>query len=568
MFQRFLKRPDQYDPHSDTSSNPDPQKNSGSLPDPPAIESELATNSNPNPDVPALEIPTEPEQPVSDRDLSSQAEDGDKLGPEPTPVPDSSGIDHDEDELDDPVDQDEEATLDAPLQSASFEPVPPIRHPKPRHFLERLREYTPPKGSGRQRRVIYTPQQRLLLLDTWQRSGLPAGDFAELVMVSKHTLYKWKKLFEKFGPEGLMDQPKGTRKGSRLTEVTKRAILMMKKAHPEWGVERIADMLMRGPGMSASPSAISKLLKESGYEVVHRPTKPNRPPRVRKFERAKPNQLWQTDLFTFLLKRQNRRLYLVAFMDDNSRFIVSFGLHASSTTTLVIDVLEAGIANYGPPEEVLTDNGPQFHTWRGKSRFTKQLEKRGIKQIVARPKRPQTLGKIERFWGTMWRELLEGSVFVDLADARQRIGHFIDHYNFQRCHRGIGGAVPADRFFSAAGDVAETLKARVAANALELARHGKPSDPFYLTGQVSGQAFSVHTEGERLVLNREGEPREEIELARRSDTENSRELPDPVCPQGTPESHPGEPAEREPLPPGQSALDAMLIDEPTEESDD
>jgi hypothetical protein len=41
-----------------------------------------------------------------------------------------------------------------------------------------------------------TGQQRLLLLDTWRRSGLPAGDFAALVGVSKHTLYKWKKLFQ------------------------------------------------------------------------------------------------------------------------------------------------------------------------------------------------------------------------------------------------------------------------------------------------------------------------------------------------------------------------------------
>ena len=43
---------------------------------------------------------------------------------------------------------------------------------------------------------------------------------------------------------------------------------------------------------------------------------------------CRPNQLWQTDLFTFLLKRQNRRLYLVAFLDDHSRFIVGYGLHA------------------------------------------------------------------------------------------------------------------------------------------------------------------------------------------------------------------------------------------------
>jgi hypothetical protein len=54
-----------------------------------------------------------------------------------------------------------------------------------------------------------TPEQRLLLLDTWRRSGLPAGDFADLVRLSKHTLYAWKKAFEEHGPGGLADKPKG-----------------------------------------------------------------------------------------------------------------------------------------------------------------------------------------------------------------------------------------------------------------------------------------------------------------------------------------------------------------------
>ena len=63
-----------------------------------------------------------------------------------------------------------------------------------------------------------TPEQRLLLLDTWQRSGLPAGDFAALVGVSKYTLYAWKKKFDTQGPGGLIDQPRGSKKGSRLPE--------------------------------------------------------------------------------------------------------------------------------------------------------------------------------------------------------------------------------------------------------------------------------------------------------------------------------------------------------------
>jgi hypothetical protein len=280
--------------------------------------------------------------------------------------------------------------------------------------------------------------------------------------------------------------------------------------------------------LSASAQAIGRVLREAGYESAWEPTRPHRA-KPRSFERARPNQLWQTDLFTFMLKRQNRRVYLVAFMDDHSRFVVSYGLHASASTALVIEALEAGIANYGPPEEILTDNGPQYVTWRGKSNFTKQLEKRGIRQIVSKPKRPQTLGKIERFWGTLWRELVETAVFVDLADARQRIGHFLDYYNFQRTHSGIDGNVPADRFFHAAAEVRRMLAERVAANALDLARQGHPKSPFYVTGQVSGQSFSVHSQGERLVLTRDGQPREEIELAHPSQ-EEPESPPTPTCP--------------------------------------
>lgn len=366
------------------------------------------------------------------------------------------------------------------------------------------------QASGQKR--LFTPQQRLLLLDSWRRSGLPAKDFAALVGISKHTLYVWKQRFDREGPGGLMDQPRGAPQGTRVGDLAKRTILMLKESHPEWGCQRISDMLLRGPALAASPGAVARVLREAGYELVEEPTRPH-PDRVRRFERAKPNQLWQTDLFTFMLKRQNRRLYLVAFLDDHSRFLVSFGLHASCGTAMVIEALEAGIAAYGPPEEILTDNGPQYVTWRGKSQFSKRLEQRGIKQIVARPRRPQTLGKIERFWGTLWRELLETAVFADLTEARQRIGLFVDYYNFQRVHRGLGGLVPADRFFGAASEVARTLKERVAANALDLARNGEPKPPFYVTGQVDGASFSLHAEGPRLIVTRPGQPRQEVQLA-------------------------------------------------------
>jgi transposase InsO family protein len=414
-----------------------------------------------------------------------------------------------------------------------------------------------------------TAEQRLLVLDAWQRSGLPARDFAPLVGMSRHTLYAWKKKFESEGPAGLMDKPRGGPPGSRLPDLTKRTILMLKKANPEWGVERISAMLLRGPGLAACPNAVAKVLHEAGYELEEAPTKPH-PDKVRSFERAKPNQLWQTDLFTFILKRQNRRVYLVAFMDDHSRFIVSYGLHASQSSSLVIEVCRAGLASYGAPEEILTDNGAQYVTWRGKSAFTKELEKRGIKQIVATPRRPQTLGKIERFWGTLWRECVESAIFIDMGDAQRRIGLFIDSYNFQRPHSGIDGLVPADRFFGAAPEVLKTLKARVVANALDLARNGEPKQPFYLTGQVGGQPFSIHAEGERVILTGATGDRKEIDLVPPQappppppplppdpkPLESKPEVPMPLCPMGIVTTETPDPVE--PPAPGTSRLDSSL----------
>ena len=335
---------------------------------------------------------------------------------------------------------------------------------------------------------------------------------------------------------------------------------MLKEKNPEWGCQRISDMLLRGPALPASPSSVAKVLHEAGYEAKEEATHPHRD-HVRRFERARPNQMWQSDLFTFTLKRQNRRVYLVAFMDDHSRFIVSYGLHASQSTALVLEVLLAGIASYGSPEEILTDNGSQYITWRGKSAFTRELEKRGIRHVVSAPRRPQTLGKVERFWGTLWRELLEAEIFIDMGDARNRIGLFIDHYNFQRPHQGVEGLVPADRFFGAAPDVLRTLQARVAANALELARNGNPKKPFYLTGQVGGKAFSVHAEGERVILTRADSGREEIDLAPAEPVPEpvpAAALPKPVCPQGQVSSEPDELGNETPPAPGTTVLDEGL----------
>jgi hypothetical protein len=194
------------------------------------------------------------------------------------------------------------------------------------------------------------------------------------------------------------------------------------------------------------------------------------------------------------------------------------------------------------------------------------MDQRGIKHIVAKPQRPQTLGKVERFWGTLWRECIETAVFLDLEDARRRIGHFIDYYNFQRPHQGIDSLVPADRFFGAASEVLAMLRKRVAANALELARNGVPKAPFYVTGRIGDRAFSVHAEGERMILKREGQQREEVDLVAPDATvvplgrvaadPAASPMPEPICADGSPRG--GGTDLDESLLPGQSPLDGAL----------
>jgi transposase InsO family protein len=409
-------------------------------------------------------------------------------------------------------------------------------------------------------KLRFTAEQRLLILDSWLRSKLPAGDFAPLVGISLHTLRAWKSRFEESGPAGLADKPMGPPRGSRLSEATRRSILLMKEQHPDWGQDRIAMVLLRAQGFQASASAIGRVLEEAGY-VAAAPTSKAHGQEPRRFERARPNQLWQTDLFTFMLKRENRRVHLVGFMDDHSRFLVGYGLHATASGALVRETLLSAIANFGAPEEVLTDNGTQYVTWRGKSEFQKTLEQRGIRQIVATPRHPETLGKVERFWGTLWRECVETAVFRGLDDARRRIGLFIDHYNFQRTHSGIGGMVPADRYFAAAPQVLQTLKERVAKNAGELARDGLPRKSFYLTGRVGDQSISLHAEGEKVVMMKGDGSREEVDLGatgtRQDDQPSVDVLPEPLAAMGKPADHPATADAEEPAP-GTSPLDEVL----------
>ena len=97
------------------------------------------------------------------------------------------------------------------------------------------------------------------------------------------------------------------------------------------------------------------------------------------------------------------------------------------------------------------------------------------------------MGKIERFWKTLWEECLSRTVFADLEDCRRRLGLYVDGYNFQRPHQALEGLVPADRYFRSAVHVREAIEAAVAANSLRLSREQPLQKPFYIIGKLGDQ---------------------------------------------------------------------------------
>ena len=143
--------------------------------------------------------------------------------------------------------------------------------------------------------------------------------------------------------------------------------------------------------------------------------------------------------------------------------------------------------------------------------FTKLLEREGIHHVLARAHHPQTVGKCERFWETLKRELWDRIHPKDLEEARERVRLFIAHYNHFRPNQGIGGEVPADRLFGVREEVRKAIEAGIERNALRLALGERPRRPVFLVGQIDGQAVSMHGEQGRIVVQTSEGLRKEIE---------------------------------------------------------
>lgn len=351
------------------------------------------------------------------------------------------------------------------------------------------------RAPGKRRR--YSFEERLRAV----RLHLQEGFTLELVRgemgVGSTTLSTWVRAYRARGEAGLQGQAV-PRPGRRLPGAITEKILELKRMHGWYGVKRIAHALRRWFLLPASPETVRRKLHAAGLM--------DRPPRVRRnltrprfFERATPNQMWQSDLFTFRLG--GKYAYIVAFLDDYSRYVVGFGLYRSPTAEAVIETYRIAVGEYSPPKEMLTDRGRQYTSWRGKSRFAGELAKDRVAHLVSRPQHPMTLGKVERFWSSLWQEFLVRAQFDSFEQAQERLRLWVKYYNHRRPHQGIGGLCPADRYFEIASDLKKTLQAGMQENLLELALRGQPKSPFYLVGRMEGQSVVLKAEKGKLKLS-------------------------------------------------------------------
>ncbi len=343
----------------------------------------------------------------------------------------------------------------------------------------------------------YTYDEKLRAVKLHVEEGFGGELVCKETGVSTSSLAKWTKRYREQGEMGLRREST-PRPGRRLPGPVKAKILEMKRGNPFFGVKRIADGLRRWFFLEASPETVRKTLHEEGLMNERAKTRRNLV-RPRYFERATPNQMWQSDIFTF--KLGGKCAYAVAFLDDYSRYVVNLGLYRSPTAESVVETYRVAVGEYSCPKEMLTDRGPQYYNWRGKSRFASELQKDRVAHLVSRPQHPMTLGKVERFWATMWQEFLVRAQFDSFESARDRLKLWVKYYNHRRPHQGIGSLCPADRFFEIQAEMKKTIQDGIGENLLEMALRGRPKAPFYMVGRMDGQSVVLKAEKGKLKLS-------------------------------------------------------------------
>lgn len=330
-----------------------------------------------------------------------------------------------------------------------------------------------PPGTAERPSPAAIVRRRRAALRRWADGESLEAIHAELGC-SRASLFRWRARFEAAGLEGLLDRPRVGR-ASELPPAIERLILTVRLL-TYWNSRRIAAEFRRRDVWPLSHGQVDRLLARHG---THRPSYVRVPgPR---YERGAVNELWHIDLKgPFYLVGQSgraRTCHFVALVDDHSRFLLGIRAVPTKEAVWILSLLEEAVELCGVPHELMSDNGTPFVAIARSmlSRFQRTLEELRVRHIRTQIDTPWTNGKVEAFWATLQREVLDRQQLADLASAERAVTAYAGYYNYHRLHGELDWQTPAERYdgtpftdrglssVPALAEVADLLDAMIAA---------------------------------------------------------------------------------------------------------
>jgi len=208
--------------------------------------------------------------------------------------------------------------------------------------------------------------------------------------------------------------------------------------------------MLRERGQARSPSAIYRAFVRTGLNRRSKPMLEEK----RRIIKEKLGELGHVDLHRLprdvLLEPPAGDTHVVCVVDCCSRLAwagIVAGKKALPVMFRTLSLLNTLKQRYGIAfAEMMTDNGAEFAS-RSKPDdhpFEAMLAELGIKHRYTKPYRPQTNGKVERFWRTLDDDLIDGATFDNLAQFADELMQYMIYYNEFRPHQALGGLTPKD----------------------------------------------------------------------------------------------------------------------------
>ena len=273
-------------------------------------------------------------------------------------------------------------------------------------------------------------------------------DFYKFHNTNRQTFAKYYNRYKQNGSDdSLLPQKRGPRWKSRQTPaLIEEKVLELRQK----GINRYEIYAILRPELESRTPAPSTIYAISKRHGLNRLTKPMQETR-RRIIKTRAGELGHLDchhLSKDLILGSERRRYLVSLVDSCTRLAwveVVEDIKSLSVMFAALKGINLLNVEYGVKfEAVLTDNGPEVASPTRKEQhpFERMLLELGIKHRYTRPYRPQTNGKVERFWRTLNEDLLEETTFESVEELKDELMQYLLYYNTARPHQGLGGLTP------------------------------------------------------------------------------------------------------------------------------